>query len=220
MRKYFRDKQDKLIAQGLAARRFYRQHPTDNNLFWCPKCKAYKPRNEFNINRSVKCGLHSPCKKCLQHPPVITKCNICGADFLQPRKGGKRWKRCNPCHVIYERERSRTKARVSRSTIEGRQRRSEISKRSYLKHINERRESAKINIKEWQRKNPHKAEVLRKAYKKRVVDEARDNYLRPLLKNSGIPISDETLELKRQQLKWYRAIKQGKEELANGNRGI
>ena len=41
-----------------------RQHPTDPNLFWCPRCKTYKAREEFSKNKNCSFGVASPCKKC------------------------------------------------------------------------------------------------------------------------------------------------------------
>lgn len=41
-----------------------RQHPTDPNLFWCPKCRAYKARSEFNNKKTNHNGINSYCKAC------------------------------------------------------------------------------------------------------------------------------------------------------------
>lgn len=42
-----------------------RQHPTDPNLFWCPKCKTYKARDEFSVRDSFyKSNLQAYCKAC------------------------------------------------------------------------------------------------------------------------------------------------------------
>ncbi len=41
-----------------------RQHPTDPNLFWCPKCKTYKTREEFRKRSSG--GLSGYCVVCKQ----------------------------------------------------------------------------------------------------------------------------------------------------------
>lgn len=41
-----------------------RQHPTDPNLFWCPKCKEYKEKNEFHKNKTNTNGITSTCKTC------------------------------------------------------------------------------------------------------------------------------------------------------------
>ena len=41
-----------------------RQHPSNNNLFWCPKCKAYKPRQDFNVSLNRPYGIHCYCKPC------------------------------------------------------------------------------------------------------------------------------------------------------------
>ena len=41
-----------------------RQHPTDPNWFWCPKCKTYKAREEFFKKKTSKWGLAGMCKAC------------------------------------------------------------------------------------------------------------------------------------------------------------
>ena len=41
-----------------------RQHPTDPNFFWCPKCKTYKARQEFYKNVKAFNAIDSRCKKC------------------------------------------------------------------------------------------------------------------------------------------------------------
>jgi len=50
--------------RGYKQRKLKRQHPEDPNLFWCPNCKSYKPREEFSVNSSRKSGLQSKCKEC------------------------------------------------------------------------------------------------------------------------------------------------------------
>ncbi len=42
-----------------------RQHPTDPNLFWCPKCKGYKLRIEFYSNKHKKNGIGGWCRSCM-----------------------------------------------------------------------------------------------------------------------------------------------------------
>jgi hypothetical protein len=46
--------------------RMKRQHPTDPNLFWCPKCKTYKNKNEFYSNKSLFWGISSECVECIK----------------------------------------------------------------------------------------------------------------------------------------------------------
>ena len=41
-----------------------RQHPTDPNLFWCPKCGTYKVREEFGKNTKLFHGIRGHCKCC------------------------------------------------------------------------------------------------------------------------------------------------------------
>lgn len=41
-----------------------RQHPTNHNLFWCPKCQTYKARGEFGKNAKLFHGIRGHCKCC------------------------------------------------------------------------------------------------------------------------------------------------------------
>jgi hypothetical protein len=43
-----------------------RQHPTDPNLFWCPKCKTYKARDEFWKRSNRPSLIQAECKDCLK----------------------------------------------------------------------------------------------------------------------------------------------------------
>lgn len=67
---------------------------------------------------------------------------------------------------------------------------------------------------------PERIKAYAKKHRTKAIAELHDTYLVSNMKRSGIHISPETIELKRQQIRWLREIKQGKEELKNGNRGI
>ena len=41
-----------------------RQHPDNPELFWCPKCKTYKARGEFNKRKRNKDGIYEQCREC------------------------------------------------------------------------------------------------------------------------------------------------------------
>jgi hypothetical protein len=41
-----------------------RQHPDNPELFWCPKCKTYKARGEFNKRKRNKDGVYELCREC------------------------------------------------------------------------------------------------------------------------------------------------------------
>ena len=43
-----------------------RQHPTDQNLFWCPRCEQYKIKHDFYSNKSMFHGISSECKECIK----------------------------------------------------------------------------------------------------------------------------------------------------------
>ena len=41
-----------------------RQHPDNDNLFWCPRCKTYKLRSDYNVSQNRRYGIHCYCKPC------------------------------------------------------------------------------------------------------------------------------------------------------------
>lgn len=52
-----------------------RQHPTDQNLFWCAKCKTYLPSDEYRLRENgylagwcKKCFSKAAVKYCKEHP--------------------------------------------------------------------------------------------------------------------------------------------------------
>ena len=65
-----------------------RPHPTDPNLFWCPKCEGYKDIGEFYKNKYTYHKISGYCKKCLYRPVPLKKknCEICEGEFT-PRSG-------------------------------------------------------------------------------------------------------------------------------------
>lgn len=231
-----------------------RQHPTDPNLFWCPKCRTYKERHEFHKAARGIYGVKAYCKECVKspRPPRKMICTVCGSEFhtkgwgnakfcgrgcelksriinriaardvhciicgIEIRDGRSDRKWCDGCRKEKERVRSRDKQAKIRSTTDGRKRSSEISKRSKGKHIERVRAYARINVKQWKKENPEKAKKLRKDYKKRIVREMRETYLVGALRRAEIPVNKETVELKKQQLKDQRKLKQLKEEKRNG----
>lgn len=61
-----------------------RQHPTEPNLFWCPKCQTYKARGEFGVRRCYRHGVAAECKKCRSNnrsPVAVKRCESCGIDL-------------------------------------------------------------------------------------------------------------------------------------------
>ncbi|MFA6315660.1 MAG: hypothetical protein WC648_04835 [Candidatus Paceibacterota bacterium] len=45
-------------------KRIKRQHPTDPNLFRCPRCETYKEKEEFHKNCGLPHDIRSMCKRC------------------------------------------------------------------------------------------------------------------------------------------------------------
>jgi hypothetical protein len=66
-----------------------RQHPTDPNLFWCPKCRGYKEREEFGKHKGQPYGIGGHCLQCRQATEKSKKsirarrgiCPVCNGEF-------------------------------------------------------------------------------------------------------------------------------------------
>jgi len=124
-----------------------RQHPTDPNLFWCPKCQTYKAREEFSRNKSLFNGIAKYCKICFK---IFRDIN-------------------------------------------------------YQRHISVHQERSKVNGKTQKHKN------LVISYMKRRRDTLSSGYIAEKLNRSRLPVSPETIELKRQQIIMKRTLKQFKQ---------
>lgn len=68
-------------------------------------------------------------------------------------------------------------------------------------------EKCREMTRKWRAANPEKSrEIIRKSWCK-CIDNLNDNYLRHKLKDNNLPITPETIDYKRIQLKLYREIK-------------
>ncbi len=183
-----------------------RQHPTDPNLFWCPKCQGYKARGDFYKWGDRPIVIDSRCKRCRSQAHT-TKCTICSA--IIKAAGGAKY--CTECWKEKEKERCKIKMVKQRSTIEGRRKSIQSCYKYYHNHLQERRSTARIRIKIWKKENQDKDRKLRVNYKKRLVAEIRDNYLVGLLKRyRDVEITPGLIELKRQQIISKRTLTQFK----------
>lgn len=125
--------------------RFYRGHPDNSELLWCPKCETYKHMEEFYNNISQPTG-------------KATRCISCHKEQL------KIWL---------------------------------LSKDNKQKYIDAQRRF----------KVSPKGREATKRYDDKVCREIGNSYLKMLLKNSGIIITDETIELKRIYIVMIRTLK-------------
>lgn len=166
-----------------------RQHPDDPNLFWCPKCQMYKAREEFSPDKRVLSGIQNICKEC-KNKKIRTKYHH---------------------NIESERNKNREKARVYREKPGKREMLSKRSLEHYYRHRIEIIKLVKVRVKAWKKKNPEHKKKLDANYKKRCVKELRDNYVVGNMKRDGIPITPETIELKRQQIIMKRTLKQLKD---------
>lgn len=81
------------------------------------------------------------------------------------------------------------------------------SRKRYAVNPEKAREYAREYARKWRAANPEKSrEIIRKSWCK-CVDNLNDNYLRHKLKDNNLPITPETIDYKRIQLKLYREIK-------------
>ena len=80
-----------------------RQHPTDPNLFWCPKCKTYKGKGEFGYSTRRSLNVDWLCKECRNSKSAMYY-NKLDSNFVNLRQ--RNYRKNNPeiekkAHVNY-----------------------------------------------------------------------------------------------------------------------
>jgi len=159
-----------------------RQHPTDQNLFWCPKCKTYKAREEFYRGKDKPLGIAGWCKCCeMQYQMKYRQ--------TYPEK-----QRAN------NRKYRQTHPEASRQYRQAYPEKWRAYDRKYRQTHPEERRANKIKY------YPAQLE-----HRKREINELCDRYIRAKLKQSGSIVTPETIELKRQQIIAIRTLKQFKQ---------
>jgi len=154
----------------------------NGNLWFCPKCKLFKERTEFYEVRPSK-----------SHPHGITgTCKKC----------------CNKTVAAWK---SRNKNKTSLYDKRSKERRKDKIKDENIKW----RTANKEHIKEYAHKRrieqPEHIKAMLQSWQKKVKESLADTYIRPILKKLDIPITPETIELKRQQITMKRTLKQFKQ---------
>lgn len=74
-----------------------RQHPTDHNLFWCPKCKTYKGKKEYRNSKRFH-GIGAYCRECLSPSAHELICAECGHKFI--KRYGSNAICCDKCRPL------------------------------------------------------------------------------------------------------------------------
>jgi len=150
-----------------------RQHPTEPNLFWCPKCQTYKAREEFNLNQLW-------CKLCQ---------SVAYKQWAQRNKDRKKeyqaiWTKQHPDNVKkhnqtgYKKHKKERNFKAAKYNKEHPTQVKETMRRNYEKYRDDRLLSSKIN------------------HQKRK-ESLTDVYVKMLLNEQGLAVSLANIELKR-----------------------
>ena len=163
-----------------------RQHPTDQNLFWCPKCKTYKAREEFyrRIDRTL--GIAVWCKCCDRQRQI------------KYRQTHQEERRANDIKYRQTHPEQRRANNIKYRQAHPEQRRAYQMK--YRQTHQEERRAYQMKY------YPTQLE-----YSKRRTSELCDRYIRARLKQSGSMVTLETIDLKRQLIIAKRTLKQFKQ---------
>ena len=152
----------------------------------CRKCGQEKPLEEFAKNKE--------CALCYRHT-----CKQCDRERL------RKWRAANP-----EKAREYDRKRRAANTEKMRER----FRKWYAANPDKMRECAR----KWRAANPDKVRECARKWRAANTEKEReirrykreilsDGYLRDLLKQRNLPITPETIDYKRIQLKLYREIK-------------
>ena len=180
-----------------------RRHPDNPDLFWCPNCSSYKAISAIGFRKNGQ--PNSYCKEC-----AVDRTRI--------------WTQKN-------------KDKVRAWTLENRDKLNESKRKDYIKHREKRlKECKKYHesnpdihrkaVRKYTHNNRDKINKKTLAYQKRkyredpekfkqksasYVKSLNDVYIKTILKTFSLPINEESIELKRQQIKMKRTLKQFKQ---------
>ena len=178
-----------------------RQHPTDPNLFWCPKCKTYKAREEFyrRIDRTL--GIAVWCKCCDRQRQIKYR----QTHQEQRRANDIKYRQAHP-----EQRRA--------NNIKYRQAHPEQRRANDIKYRQAHPEQRRAYQMKYRQAHPEQRRAYQMKYyptqleySKRRTSELCDRYIRARLKQSGSIATPETIELKRQLIIAKRTLKQIKQ---------
>lgn len=152
----------------------------------CRKCGQEKPLEEFAKNKECVLGHSHICKQCRREHA----CKYRADNHEKVLERTRKWRVDNP-EKVREYDRKYRADNHEKILEYGR------------KHYAENSERYKKYSRKWQAANPEKVRETRR-YKREILS---DGYLRRQLKQRNLPVTPETIDYKRIQLKLYREIK-------------
>lgn len=152
----------------------------------CRKCGQEKPLEEFVKDKTRELGYSYTCKHCKRE----LACKYRADNHEKVLERTRKWRVDNP-EKVREYDRKYRADNHEKILEYGR------------KHYAENSERYKKYSRKWQAANPEKVRETRR-YKREILS---DGYLRRQLKQRNLPVTPETIDYKRIQLKLYREIK-------------
>ena len=167
----------------------------------CRKCGQEKPLEEFAKNKECALCYRHTCKQCDRER--LRKWRAANPEKMRERT--RKWRAANP-------EKAREYDRKRRAANPEKMR--ERFRKWYAANPDKMRECAR----KWRAANPDKVRECARKWRAANTEKEReirrykreilsDGYLRDLLKQRNLPITPETIDYKRIQLKLYREIK-------------
>ena len=152
----------------------------------CRKCGQEKPLEEFVKDKTRELGYSYTCKHCRREHA----CKYRADNHEKVLERTRKWRVDNP-EKVREYDRKYRADNHEKILEYGR------------KHYAENSERYNKYSRKWQAANPEKARETRR-YLREILS---DGYLRRQLKQRNLPVTPETIDYKRIQLKLYREIK-------------
>lgn len=152
----------------------------------CRKCGQEKPLSEFVKDETRELGYSYTCKHCKREHA----CKYRADNHEKILERTRKWRVDNP-EKVREYDRKYRADNHEKILEYGR------------KHYAENSERYKKYSRKWHAANPEKVREIRR-YKREILS---DGYLKRQLKQRNLPVTPETIDYKRIQLKLYREIK-------------
>ena len=152
----------------------------------CRKCGQEKPLSEFVKDKTRELGYSYTCKHCKREHA----CKYRADNHEKTLERTRKWRVDNP-EKVREYDRKYRADNHEKILEYGR------------KHYAENSERYKKYSRKWHAANPEKVREIRR-YKREILS---DGYLKRQLKQRNLPVTPETIDYKRIQLKLYREIK-------------
>jgi hypothetical protein len=188
-----------------------RQHPYNQDLLWCPKCRQYRLKSEFyKSTKKYGGGFFSRCKKCCKE--IASEYDRQNREKINERR--KRKYKHHPKESKRKGTGSKKLLCVRCNTYKNKKDFNKRSDRGWYKSF------CKQCEKKWKReydeyyKNTPAYKANRARSMSRRLDQIRnidDQYVRKRLRDEGLIITPMSIELKRIQLQAKRTLKQLKE---------